>query len=179
MCNLKQVTMKKTLFLVFIMSYAGVLYGQGDPVNNVFEKYLGKEGFSTITITGDMLDMMTKMQEESKDTVLQSKLSSVKILVTDKESDNRPTGIDFMTEVYSKLNKTVYKELMTVKEAGEDVIILARGDNDLISEVLIIIGGKENNALIQITGSILLRELADLTGDIQFNGLEQLKKLEK
>lgn len=169
--------MKKTLIIMFLAVLSGLTFGQNDPVGDLMKKYSGKEGFTTINFSGDMLRMMSKMQEEKSDTVFESKITSLHILTTEK-GENKPV-VNFMDEVYDKLDKSVYKEMVTIKEAGQDVVILANEKDDRIFEVLIIVGGKDDNVLIQIKGNMLLEEMAELSGDFEFNGFEHLKELEK
>jgi hypothetical protein len=69
--------------------------------------------------------------------------------------------------------------MMSVKQNDEDVFILVRESGNRISEILIIVGGQKDNALIQVKGDLLLSELADMAGKYQMKGLEQLRNLEK
>ena len=170
--------MKKLLIGMAMLVIAAVTSAQKDPVSMVFEKYAGLEGYTTISITGDMLNMMARMQEERSDTTFVSKLKEIRILVSEK-GDHHTQPIDFRTEVYDKLNKTEFKEMVTIKQHDEDVLILVKENNGIINEMLIIVGGKEDNVLIQAKGDILLREMAEMADDFPMKGFEHLKKLEK
>jgi hypothetical protein len=81
--------------------------------------------------------------------------------------------------VYDKLDKSVYKEMVSVKSSDEDVVILVKELNGRIAELLVIAGGPDNNALIQIKGDMLLSELSEMAGKYQMKGFDQLRKLEK
>ena len=170
--------MKKIIVGIFALCFTGMTFAQKDIVSTVFEKYAGVEGFTTVNITGDMLKLMSQAEEQRRDTVFTSKLSEVKILALEKDCD-KPAAIDLRAEVYDKLDKSVYKEMMTVKQSEEDVIILVKEANGRIAELLIIVGGKNDNALIQVKGDILLSEMAEMAGHYDMKGFEQLKKLEK
>jgi hypothetical protein len=170
--------MKKIIVGIFALCFTGMTFAQKDIVSTVFEKYAGVEGFTTVNITGDMLKLMSQAEEQRRDTVFTSKLSEVKILALEKDCD-KPATIDLRAEVYDKLDKSVYKEMMTVKQSEEDVIILVKEANGRIAELLIIVGGKNDNALIQVKGDILLSEMAEMAGHYDMKGFEQLKKLEK
>jgi hypothetical protein len=170
--------MKKIIFGILAMCLTGLACAQKDIVSAVFEKYAGVEGFTTVSLTGDMLKLITQAEEQRSDTTFTSKLSGIKILAAEKDCD-KPATIDLRAEVTDKLDKSVYKEMMTVKQSDEDVLILVKESNGRIAELLIIVGGKDDNALIQIKGDILLGELAEMAGKYQMKGFEQLKKLEK
>jgi hypothetical protein len=169
--------MKKILLSLAALAVTGMMFAQSDPISSVFDKYTGQEGFIAITLTGDMLKMAAEMQEYKKDTTLLSELSELKVLV--HENDDEKSDVNLYDEVYKLIDKSVFKELMTVKEEDTDVTMLARENNGVISEFILLVGGDDDNVLIQAKGNILLRELADMSGNFNFSGLEQLKKMGK
>lgn len=170
--------MKKIMIILAIMGMVGTTFAQKDPVSAVFDKYAGTEGFTTVNISGDMLNMMTKAEEERRDTSFQSKLSEIKILVREKTCDESAAP-DFKTEVLDKIDKKVYKEMMTVKQEDENVIILVKESGGRISELLLVVSGKNDNVLIQAKGDMLLSEMADLAGKCQMKGFDQFRKMDK
>jgi hypothetical protein len=169
--------MKTIVFFLMIMGLTGTVLGQKDPVSVAFEKFAGKNGYTVVNVSGDMLKMITQIEEQRKDTTFMSKLNEVRILVRDKCSEVPATS--FRTEVYDKLDKSVYKEMMTVKQNDEDVVILIKELNGRINEFLIIVGGDNDNVLIQAKGDILLSEMAEMAGACHMKGFEHLKQMEK
>ena len=161
--------MRKIIIGVMALLLAGMAFGQNDVVSAIFSKYAGVEGITTVNITGDMLKLIAQAEEGRQDTTFSSRLSEIKIMALEKSCD-KPASIDLRAEVYDKLDKSVYKEMMTVKQQGEDVIILVKELKGRIAELLIIVGGQEENALIQVKGDILLSEMADMAGKYQMKG---------
>jgi hypothetical protein len=171
--------MKKILFGLMALCLTGMAYAQKDVVSTVFEKYAGTPGYTTVNITGEMLNLVAHVEEQRRDTTFTSRLSEVKILALENGCDKPEASIDLRAEVYSKLDKSVYKEMLSVKQSDEDVVILAKEANGRIAELLIIVGGKDNNALIQIKGDMLLSEMAEMANHYDMKGFEHLKKFEK
>jgi hypothetical protein len=157
----------------------GMAYGQKDVVSAVFDKYAGAEGFTTVNISGDMLKLMAQAEQERRDTVISSKLTGVRILALEKGCEKPLATIDLRTEVYDKLDKSVYKEMMTVKQKDEDVLILVKENAGRIAELLLLVTGQDDHVMIQVTGDILLSEMADMAGKYPMKGFDQLMKLEK
>lgn len=153
-------------------------FSQNDIINRFFEKYAGSEGITTVNITGDMLKLMAQAEMERRDTVIKSTLSEIRILAAEDESDI-PAGFNLKTEIIDKLDKSVYKEMIRVNQTDEDVLVLIRESNGRIQELLVVVGGDDENALIQIKGDMLLSELADLAGRYQMKGFEHLKKMNR
>lgn len=169
--------MKKITVCLAAVMLSGMVLAQPDAVSNLFNQYTGKDGFIAITLTGDMMKMAAQMQEYKKDTVLESQLNEVKILVQEKSSGHEK--INFYDELYKRIDKSVYKEMMTVKEADEDVTMLARESDGIISEFILIVGGIDDNVVIHATGNILLRELGEMAGNYNIKGFEHLKHMER
>jgi hypothetical protein len=166
--------MKKILLGIGILLLAASGYAQNEVINNLFEKYSGTEGITLVNISGDMLNMMTKAEMEKRDTVIQSKLSEVRILALSDDCENK-AQINLKTEVLDKLDKSVYKEMIRVKQTDEDVVIMMKEANGHVSEVLIVVGGSNDNALIQIKGDIMLSELSDLMGKYPMKGFDHFR----
>ncbi len=165
--------MKKIFLGIGILLITVSGYGQKNMIDNVFEKYSGAKGFVTVSISGDMLNMMTKAEMERRDTVIQSKLSAIRILAMD-ENCEKQSNINFKSEIFDKLDKAVYKEMVSVKKTGEDVLIMIKEKGGHISEMLVLVGGSKTNALVHITGDILLREMNDMMGRFPMRGLDHM-----
>jgi len=169
--------MKKLILGIAALFIAGMAFGQQDLISNIFQKYANIEGVTTVNVSGDMLKLMTQAEQERRDTVFSSTLSEIRILAIDKNCD-KPATLDLRSELLDKLDKSVYKEMISVKNTDEDVVILIRESKGRIAELLVIAGG-DDKALIQVKGDMLLSELADMAGKYQMKGFDQLKKLEK
>lgn len=170
--------MKKMMIMLTILGMAGAAFAQKDPVAAVFEKYAGAEGYTTVSISGDMLNMLTKAEEERRDTAFQSRLSEIRILVREKKCDETAVP-DFKAEVLDKIDKQVYKEMMTVKQEDENVVILVKEAGGRISEFLLVVSGKDDNVLIQGKGDMLLREMTEMAGKCPMKGFDHFGKLDK
>src|SRR4030042_2302860 len=147
-----------SLMIVLTSVYGTVVIAQQDPVGKLFDKYSGKDGFTTVYLTGDLLKMAAKCDVEDKDLQFLSRLSEVKVLAQEC-TEGQPLGINFHTEIWPNLDKAAYKELLIVKEKDQDVKMLARENGDVISEFLIIVSGNNENVLVQIKGNLNLNEL--------------------
>ena len=114
-------------------------------------------------------------RDDDNDLQKLSELKEIRILV--QEDAAKGQRVDFHQEIYNKLDKSIYKELIIVKEADQDVNILARDENGKINEFLVIVTGEDEAVLIQILGNIELSEIAKM-GNIQIDGFDKLKMLE-
>lgn len=165
-----------SLVVVLLCSYSFMSCAQSDPVGLVFDKYAGREGFTTVNMTGDLLKFAAKCDDDPTHKFL-ANLTEVRVLSQECKGGEK-TGINFHDEIWPKLNQSAYKELLIVKEKDQDVKILARENGDIISEFLIIVSGIDENVLVQIKGRLNANEVDELSDSFDFKGFNQLKKLE-
>jgi outer membrane lipoprotein-sorting protein len=171
-------TKRVTLFLLLIiMAVQG--FSQKDPVERIFEKYGGREGYTTVYISSKMFSMFSEADiEDPEFNELMKNLKSIRILAQD-EGAGRTEKADFYKEVVSGLSTEEYEELMTVTEPGQKIRFLVKEEKGKISELLMIVGGDSDNVLIDIRGNINMKQISQLSKAIHINGLEKLDELEK
>ena len=171
--------MKRITFFLSLFILACTANAQNSAVDKLFEKYGGKDGFTTVTISKQMFDMFSQLDENSKDDKefkdVASKLTSIRILAMDKKGEN---AVNFYNELMKELPIAQYKELMTVKEKGQDVKFLVHEENGKITELLMISGG-DDNALICISGIIDLKTISKLSKSMQIQGMDKLDDIKK
>lgn len=167
--------MKKLLSIITAFLFGQAICAQTNPIDALFEKYADKEGFTSVYISGKMLNMLGGMESKSgkqEDNILK-RLKSIRIL---SEDDSLSTGkVNFYSELSKSIDFTVYEELMVVREGHDVTKFLIRQNGNSVSELLMITGGSGGNSLISIRGDINLKELSELSKTI---GIEELKHLE-
>lgn len=170
-------TMRKIVLNVFVLLFPLITLAQKSPVDELFDKYSGKEGFTSVYITSYMFSMFSNLETDDPEfDALVKNLKGIKILATD---DSYNGNANFYKEIIDKLPMSVYKELMVIKEKDQDVKFLINENNGKIVELLLIAGGKDENALISIQGNIDLKTISKLSKSMQIDGLEHLKEIDK
>lgn len=159
------------LALIFIVTD---LSGQTNPVDGLFNKYAGKEGFSSIYISSKMLGLFANMEAGDKEAgEVMGKLNSIRILsVTDSALNQK---LNFYTELSRKMDFTGYQELMMVREGQDVTYFLTKQNGKSVSELIMITGGRSGNTLISIRGNLSLKDISGLSKNM---GIEELKLLD-
>jgi translation initiation factor IF-1 len=155
--------MKRLLFITVLMITASVLYAQKS-IDALFEKYAGKEGFVTFTISGNLLKLAC-INDEENDNHVPAKITEIRILA--QEDDSMKVD-NFYDRVIKDINLNDYEEFMRVKESDQDLRMLVRSEGNSFREFLLIAGG-EDNALIQIKGSMTFKEAKRFSDDAKKN----------
>jgi hypothetical protein len=169
--------MRIKILTICLMFIPWIAFSQS-PVDKLFDKYSGKEGFTTVYITQYMFGMFKNLNTSDKEfDDLVKNLKSIRILsVEDKKAI--PANTNFFKEVMKELPMDQYKELMVVKEKDQELKFLIRENQGKISELLLVSGGKDNT-LICIQGNIDMKSLAKLSKDLNINGMKPLEKMDK
>jgi hypothetical protein len=170
--------MRRIFILTVVLLLSPIISAQTNPIDEIFEKYSEKEGFTSIYISGKMLGMLGGMEAKSGNTDnLMLRLKSIRILTEDDSLSK--TNVNFFTELSKKLDLSVYEELMVVREGQDVTKFLVRQNGDRISELLMISGGTNGNSLISIRGDMDLKEISQLSKTIGVEQLEQLEEIDK
>jgi len=166
--------MKKLFLSVTALCLTLMIQAQTNPIDEMFNKYSEKEGFTVVTISGKMFSMFSNQDTENKDADnVVRRLKSIRILTVEDSLLNK--NLNFYSELSKKLDLSVYEELMVVKEGPDITKFLIRQNGNLISELLVITGGPGGNSLISIKGDLNLKNISDLSKNI---GIQELKSLD-
>ncbi len=165
------------LFLAAFLTLSINLQAQS-AVDKIFNKYSDKAGFTSVTMNKYMFEMISRMDTSAKGKDFSkavSQLESIRILATDSVTNLQ---VNLYDEAMKALPAKDYKELMTVKDKGTNVKFMILEKGDIVTELILISGGKnDNNALIVIKGQIDLASIGSIARNLKIDGLEPLEKL--
>jgi glutathione peroxidase-family protein len=169
--------MKKLIILLLTLMVFISVQAQKSPVDEMFDKYSEREGFTVVTISSKMFSMFSGKDDENKkagDVI--NRLKSIQILSVEDSTLNK--GINFYKELSKKLNMSDYEELMVIKEGPDITKFLIRQNGDVIKELLVIKGGPDGNSLISIKGDLDLKSLSEISKDAGIQELEDLDNID-
>ena len=167
--------MKRTIILILLAAVFMPAVAQTSPIDKLFDKYAGKDGFTTIYISSRMFSLIAQADLEDKELQeVMGNLKSIRILTADSTMSS--TGINFYKELEKNLDFSQYEELMVVKEGSQDLKFLIREKGRRIEELLMIGGGDNGgNILLSIKGDLSLKNISDISRQI---GIEELGGIE-
>jgi hypothetical protein len=160
MFNLNTHAMKRlTLFIVLTIS-ATFAYGQKS-IDALFEKYAGRDGFTTVTINGSLLKLAHLLGDKDDEDALPVHITEIRVL---SQEDDHIKVDNFYDKVINDIDLKNYDEFMRVKKSDQDVRMLVRSEGDKFKEFLLIAGG-EDNAIVQIKGNMTYEEARKFSDD--------------
>jgi hypothetical protein len=171
-------TMKRIILGGMLMLFTLSAFGQKSAVDKVFDKYSGKDGYTTVYISSFMFNMMSNLETDDPDYNEFKKatagINSIKILTQDGGN-----SAAFGSELINMLPRSEYKEMMVVKDQEEEVLFLAREEGGKITEFLLIVSGGGDDALIAIQGDIDMESIAKIASGLDMPGLENLEDMDQ
>lgn len=162
--NLNTCAMKRLLVFIVMTITATIVYGQKS-IDALFERYAGKDGFTTVTINGSLLKLARSFGENDDDESLPVNITEIRIL---SQEDKSIKVENFYTMVINDIDLNNYDEFMRVKNSNQDLRMLVRSEGNKFKEFLLVAGG-EDNALIQVKGTMTYDEARKFSRNAEKN----------
>jgi hypothetical protein len=158
--------MKRLLLLAILTVTFTFSYGQKS-IDALFDKYAGKEGFTTVTIDGNLLKLFKCFDKDNDndDSSIPASVTEIRIL---SQEDKSLKVENFYDIVIKEIDINSYDEFMRVKESDQDLRMLVRTEGKKLKEFLMIAGGTDNT-IIQIKGELSLDDAKKLSDDTRKN----------
>lgn len=150
----------KRMFLLFAaVAITAAVSGQRSSLDDFFSKYSNRDGYTSVVINGSLLNFLGESGDSGRSGNPVRKITSIRLVV--REKNKFPAGEGLLTEIRGIIRRGRYDELMTVRDDGADLRFMARMDNDMIRELLLIIDG-DDQAVVQIEGNLTRDEAEEL-----------------
>jgi hypothetical protein len=178
--------MKRTILAaitMLLLTSTQLLNAQNSSAIALFDKYGGKDGYTTVSISKELFGMFADMNTDDPDMKdvkdMMNQLDGIKILMYEADSNSSDGELDRFKGEIGKLQVSGYSELMVVKQTGEEVKFLAQKKGDKIGELLLVINGENEAGFITITGTIDMSTIGKLSKTMNFEGMDNLEKLDE
>jgi hypothetical protein len=163
--------MKKILIAIAILAIPFLASSQNESIEKFYNKYVGNEKVSDISLNGWILSMASKMAKEEGSEILQ-KITKLRIMLTEeKDIVSRADVKQLMRDI----RKNDFEDLMTVRDEGTRVNFMIREKGENITNVLVIIHGDGEFILLSLEGNLNMEDLKQLEFDVE--GGDVFKKL--
>ena len=167
----------KTLFsLAIAMFISFASFAQVDAIERFFKDYQEDQNFTVVYVSPRMIQMVSKATDGGTDQELAAivkDLKGLRILTTEVNPDK------IYKEANKRLNIKEYEELVTVRDKDSNVRFVTKESNGMISELLLLVGGKDDFVMMSFVGNIDLNKIAKLAKKLDIDGAEHLEKVNK
>jgi hypothetical protein len=179
--------MKKSVFSSAIAAFVMITFftHAQSPIDKIYEKYSGQEGFTAVNFTKEMFQMMQQMKigdsaggdmKEVKNIVEQ--LSGVKVLMYNFDSTQVMKAVAMYNEFAGVFPSSAYKELMTIQEGRQFVKFMTKQESaGKVTEFVMLLKDKNEVGVISLTGNIDLASISKMSKFMNIKGMDNLKKI--
>ena len=142
-------------------------------IDTLFAQFKDKEGADYMNIPSLVLKFMRTFTKSNNDKSYHFLKGIKSIKVLDMEECPSEVKADFLKEA-KKLNLNGYETLVQTKDKGEEVKLVAKMDEEAISELIILISGKDDCGLTLLKGKIKKEDINVMITDdkIMIDGRE-------
>lgn len=132
-------------------------------VDRLFEKYDDREGFTSVTINGDLLDLAISGDSHRDD--IAARITGIRIL---SQNDDSGMQLNFKDALIRDVDLDSYEEFMTIREYDQDMRMLIKTQGRKVRELLLISIGKKN-LVIQVKGEMTFSDAKRLSERVREN----------
>jgi len=149
---------------------------QEDAITKYFNKYIDDDKFSVVYISPKMFDMVSKIEIEDMEPEVQEVIKSLKGLRILHTEQN---GLQYYNEALKTINTSEYELLLTARGDGENIRFMVKDNGAIVEELLMVVGGAENFALLSFSGNIDLKKIGKLAKALDIDNMQYLENLDK
>jgi hypothetical protein len=148
--------MKRLILILLLLTLGTLSYSQAF-IDDVFNKYSGKQGFTSVVLTPQLFKILSLVDKEDNDLkMLSEKVKSLKILVSEDKK------IGFTEEIKNKMGKDNYLNIMEIIDGNQKVNFYVKQNADVITDFLLLSIDDSEEVLISITGNLNMNDLSKI-----------------
>lgn len=169
--------MKKGIVIIGMMFLSVAIMAQGTVIKKYFNDLEDNENYTKVSVSQKMFSMFTELEagSDAEQEFLEavSKLKGLKIIAADSVADANK----MYKKAISDVNKAGYEELMSVKDAEENMQFSIIEKDGVISELMMVVGGNKSFVMLSLYGEIDLKNISKIAQEMRVEGLENLGKM--
>ncbi len=151
-------------------------------IDDLYKRYAGKEGFTSINISPEMFGMLSGFDTNDSSEHAQEaqnvmeQLTGLKMLVY--EAEDGAINDAFMDELKELSSVKGYSEMMSVDSEDEVIKFLAKkGEDGRVSEMLMIVMEEDEAVVMSMTGSLDMKSIQQISNSLDIEGMEKLEDI--
>lgn len=175
-------TMIKTVIAI-LFALPMISLAQKSPIDSFFSKYADQDGFTSVEVTKGLFELFAEIDADDPEFEDFSKavagLESLKLLAYSTEKGSVEAKEKFYNDIVKSIPFSEYKELMVIKDSDANVNFYAKNSQQIITDMVMVVNGKDEAVLLCMTGNIDLNYVAKLGKSMNFEGMDYLQKMKK
>ncbi|MBN2175047.1 MAG: DUF4252 domain-containing protein [Bacteroidales bacterium] len=178
---MKRSNLKNLLILIVFVPVLS--WSQESSADKIFEQYSDKDGFTSVDITKGLFELFAEIDADDPEfeefqQALKG-LESLRLLAYSLEDGkgNQAEKEKFIQDVRDGVSLKDFKELMVIRDEEANINFYAKNNNQIITEMIMIVDGKDEAVLLSLSGDIDLNHIAKLGSAMDMGGMQYLGKM--
>ena len=171
--------MKKGIVIIGMMFLSMAIMAQGTVITKYFNELEDNENFTKVSVSQKMFSMFTELEAgsdaEKEFLKAVSKLKGLRLILADSVADAAKMYKKAITDV----DKAGYEELMSVKDAEENLKFSIIEKDGIIQELMMVAGGNKRFVMLSLYGEIDLKNISKIAQEMRIEGMERLGKMDE
>ncbi len=169
--------MKKGLIIIGMLLLSMGVIAQGTVITKYFNLLEENEDYTKVSVSQKMFSMFTELEagSDAEKEFLEaiSKLKGLKVIMADSIGDAEKMYKTAIADV----DKAGYEELMSIKDAEENLKFSIIEKDGIIEELIMVAGGNKGFVMLSLYGEIDLSNISKIAQELRVEGLENLGKM--
>ena len=169
--------MKRGLIIIGMFLLSMGLMAQGTVITKYFNQLEDDENFTKVSVSQKMFSMFTELEagSDAEKEFLEavSTLKGLKVIV----ADSVPNSAKMYKAAVADINKAGYEELMSIKDAEENMTFSITEKDGIISELIMVAGGNKSFIMLSLYGEIDLNNISKIAQEMRVEGFDRLGRM--
>ena len=169
----------KRIVIIALLLCTSILVNAQLTAESIFEKFSGKSGFTSISISPSIIKLAACFDDSDSDELddISEKISSLQIIVSEEGNT------EFTNDIRALVKSTEMMPIMEIREKGSDVNFYAKENDGIFSSLVMVALDEEDEVLMSISGKFGKNDLSKLGSSSVFGSnndhIALLRKLEE
>lgn len=159
--------MKKLLFLLALAALPFLCFAQNKAIKEFYQKYSQYDNLLDIKLQGGLLNLVANKTIENGDKEVVRKIAAIRVLIME---DGQTVKKEDYNQLIQSAQSDAYEALIKVRDGNDHIEILVREENNLITNVLLLINGENNFVMLSLEGKLQFSDLNNIDLDLQGGG---------
>jgi len=167
--------MKHFFFLLLaIPLFSPAIFAQNTEIQGFIEQHKSDKGFTYAFLSKDLFEVATKTSIKNEDwnglhNVIKN-IGSLSILA----AEDIKNGVPLYKEVRELIPNNEFDELLTVRDGNENVRIWAKSEENMVTDLVLLVGSPDEFVLVCFAGNLELGNIAQLAELFEAGQVRQL-----
>lgn len=164
--------MRTILFYGLLLFLPLLGQSQSKYITQFYNHYKSMEEVTNVNLRGFVLDLAASFADDRDARKIIRKVSHLRLLMME---DANLVSPEAYTSLIRGIKSDRFEELIMIREEGQRIEFFLREDGDTITDVLMLLHGKDEFLLLSLEGALKFSDLKNLQLDI--DGGEHFSKL--